>query len=101
MLSRKRSREPQISYISLEEIGSPDTVVAVIKDGYKLPLLTIPESRILANNKFAMDNAKFVTEDFEGLLAANCISVVNTQPWVVIPLTVAVRVGGENALCLT
>ena len=33
-----------------EEIGSPDTVLAVIKEGSKLPLLTIPESRILANN---------------------------------------------------
>ena len=89
------------SHISAwEEIGSPDSALAVIKEGYKLPLLTIPESRIVANNKSTMDSAKFVTEALEGLLATNCISVINTQPWVVNPLTVAVRVEGKKRLVL-
>ena len=79
----------------LGEKESPDTVLAVIKEGYKLPLLTIPESRILAKNKSAI-----VREALEGLLATNCISVVNTQPWVVNPLTVAVRVEGKKRLVL-
>ena len=45
----------------------------MIKEGYKLPLLTIPGYRILTNNKSAMDNAKFVTEALEGLVASNCM----------------------------
>ena len=71
----------------------------MIKEGYKLPLLTIPESCILADNRSAMDNAKFVTEALEGLLATNCISVINTQPWLVNPLTVAVRVEEKKTPC--
>lgn len=75
-------------------------VLNVIKEGYKLPLLTLPESRILANNESTTYNAKFVTKALEGLLAANCVSVVNIQPWVVNPPTVSVRAVGEKRLVL-
>ena len=50
--------------------------MSVITEGHKLPLLTIPESCILANNKSAIDNACFVTKALEDLIAANCISIV-------------------------
>ena len=83
-----------------EEIGSPSSVLSVIKEGYKLPLLTIPESCILANNKSAIDNACFVTKAQEDLIAANCISIVHSQPWVVNPLTVSVRTEGKKRLVL-
>ena len=83
-----------------EEIGSSSSVLSVIKEGYKLPLLTIPESRILANNKSGIDNACFVTKALEDLIAANCISVVHSRPWVVNPLTVSVRTEGKKRLVL-
>ena len=83
-----------------EEIGSPSTVVSVIREGYKLPLLTIPESCGLANNKSAIDNACFVTKALEDRIAANCISIVNSQPRVVNPLTVSVRAEGKKRLVL-
>lgn len=76
-----------------EEIGSPSSVLSVITEGYKLPLLTIPESCILANNKSAIDNACFVTKALEDLIAANCVSIVN-------PLTVSVRAKGKKRLVL-
>ena len=81
-----------------EEIGSPSSVLSVIKEGYKLPLLTIPESCVLANNKSAIDNACFVTKALEDLIAANCISIAHSQPWVVNPLTVSVRAEGKKRL---
>ena len=83
-----------------EEIGSPSTVVSFIREGYKLPLLTIPESCGLANNKSAIDNACFVTKALEDRIAANCISIVNSQPRVVNPLTVSVRAEGKKRLVL-
>ena len=83
-----------------EEIGSPSSVLSVIKEGYKLPLLTIPESCVLANNKSATDNACFVTKALEDLTAANCISIVHSQPCVVNPLTVSVRAEGNKPLVL-
>ena len=83
-----------------EEIGSPSSVLSVITEGYKLPLLTIPESCILSNNKSAIDNACFVTKALEDLIAANCISIVHSPPWVVNPLTVSVRAEGKKRLVL-
>ena len=74
--------------------------MSVIREGYKLPLLTIPESCGLANNKSAIDNACFVTKALEDRIAANCISIVNSQPRVVNPLTVSVRAEGKKRLVL-
>ena len=54
----------------------------------------------MGNNKSAIDNACFVTEALEDLIAANCISVVHSQPWVVNPLTVSVRAEGKKHLVL-
>ena len=64
-------------------MGPPSSVLTFIKEGYKLPLLSIPESCVLANNKSAVDNACFVTKALEDLIAANCILIVHSQPWVV------------------
>ena len=83
-----------------KEIGSSSSVLSVIKEGYKLPLLTIPESCILANNKSAIDDACFVTKALEDLIAANCISIVHSKPWVVNSLTVSIRTKGNKRLVL-
>lgn len=37
-----------------KEIKPTEAVLSVVKEGYKLPLLTIPESRILRNNNFCL-----------------------------------------------
>ena len=71
-------------------------VLSVSKEGYKLPLLTIAESCVLANNKSAVDNACFVTKALEDLIAANCISIVHSQPWVVNPLSDLHNHGGNT-----
>ena len=63
-----------------EEIEAPNAVLSVIKEGYKLPLLPIPASCILPNNKSALDKTTFVAEAIEDLLAAQCISVVSGRP---------------------
>ena len=83
-----------------EEIEAPSSVLSVIKEGYKLPLLTIPESCSLANNKSAIDNACFVTKALQNLKTANCISIVHSQPWVVNLLIVSIRAEGKKRLVL-
>ena len=45
----------------------------------------------MANNKSAIDNACCVTKALEDIIAANFISIVHSQPWVVNPLNVSVR----------
>ena len=45
-------------------------------------------------------HACFVTKALEDLIAANCISIVHSSPWVVNPLTVSVRAEGKKRLVL-
>ena len=74
--------------LAWEEIDAPNAVLSVIKESYKLLMLTILESFILPNNKSALDNTTIVTEAIEDLFAAQCFLVVSSRPWVVNPLTV-------------
>lgn len=86
--------------LAWKELESTEAVLSVIKEGYKLPLHSIPESCVLRNNKSALDNNDFVTEALNDLLGTQCISVVESQPWVVNPLTVSTRDDGKRRLVL-
>ena len=41
---------------SREKIGATEPVLSLIRECYKVPLLTIPQSVLLRNNKSAFDN---------------------------------------------
>ena len=72
-----------------EEIKASDYILRIIREGYRLPLKTIPHSILSDNNKSAKNNSVFVTEEIKKLLQKRCISQVFTQPYIVNPLTVA------------
>ena len=83
-----------------EELEATESVLSIIRVGYKLPLLTIPPSILLKNNKSALDNCTFVSEAIDILLACHCVSIANSQPWVVNPLSVSVQAEGKKRLVL-
>ena len=85
---------------SWEKIGVTEPVLSIIREGYKLPLLTIPQSVLLRNNKSAFDNCSFVSKAIDDLLANQCINIVDSQPWVVNPLSVSARDDGKKCLVL-
>ena len=85
---------------SWEKIGATEPVLSIIREGYKLPLLTITQSVLLRNNKSAFDNCSFVSEAIDDILANQCIDIVDSQPWVVNPLFVSVRDDGKERLVL-
>ena len=66
--------------LAWKELKPTEAVLSVIKEGYKLPLHSIPESCVLQNNKSALNNNDFVTEALNDLLPTQCISVVESQP---------------------
>ena len=70
--------------LAWKELEPTEAVLSVIKEGYKLPLHSIPDSCVLRNNKSA----------------TQCISVVESQPWVVNPFTVSTRDDGKRRLVL-
>ena len=87
-------------YDEWSKIGSNDHVLSVVKEGYKIPFKTEPNSAILKNNRSARDNGDFVSEEIDKLLSLGCVSKVSNVPKVVNPLTVAFNKKGKKRLVL-
>ena len=66
-------------------------IVNVLKEGYKLPLYTVPKSAHFDNGKSAITHSDFVSKAFWDLLKTNRIIEVNELPHVVNPLWVTVQ----------
>jgi hypothetical protein len=75
-------------------------IVNTIEEGYRLPLLDIPHSEILKNNKSARDNAEFVTSELAKLLESGVIEKLNTSPNVINALSVAINADNKKRLVL-
>ena len=71
------------------KINSNQYVIDVIKNGYKLPLITEPEPCHLKNNKSSLENPNFVKQAIQELLDSGSIVESFSKPYVVNPLTVA------------
>ena len=56
-----------------QQIGANPEIIDVLKHGYKLPLIDVPEKSYSKNNKSALDNLDFVESSIEVLLSESCI----------------------------
>ena len=74
--------------------------MSVIKDGYKIPFVTIPPSTKIRNNRSAIDHSEFVEEAISDLLKSSLIVKCKEMPHVVNPLTVSVNAKGKKRLVL-
>ena len=83
-----------------EKIGANDYVLSVIKNGYRIPFVTVPKPSCIKNNKSAIEHSDFVSEAIKELLASKSIIAVKEQPTVVNPLTVSVNEKGKKRLVL-
>ena len=82
------------------KIGTSEFILRVIKEGYMLPFKNEPEKVILKNNKSALDNEIFVSEEIDKLIKKGCAVEVHDEPHVVNPLTVAKNKAGKLRLVL-
>ena len=67
-------------------------IANVLKEGYKLPLYTVPKSAHFDNNKSAITHSDFVSKAIQDLLKTNRIIEVNELPHVVNPLSVTCKI---------
>ena len=67
-------------------------IVNVLKEGYKLPLYTVPKPAHFNNNKSAITHSDFVSEEIQDLLKTNRITEVNELPHVINPLSVTLQI---------
>ena len=74
--------------------------ISCIKEGYKLPLLSIPETYIHPNQASALANREFVTQAISELVQNRCVVEVASQPHVCSPLSVVSNSGNKQRLVI-
>ena len=77
-----------------------DFIIDIILNGYKIPFYSEPEGCILANNKSAKSESKFVTEAICDLLKRGLVEKCIDIAYVVNPLTVSVQNNNKKRLIL-
>ena len=83
-----------------ETLKANKAIVNILKEGYKLPLYTVPKPTHFNNNKFAVTHLDFASEAIQGLLKTNRITEVNELPHAGNPLLVTVQNSGKKRLIL-
>lgn len=83
-----------------KSIGTSDFIIDVIENGYKIPLVSQPESVFLRNNKSAREHSNFVDCAIADLVQGGLVKEVHYKPHVVNPLSVSVNSKGKERLIL-
>ena len=81
-------------------LKAPSPIVSIVRQGYILPFVSVPEQRFFKNQKSAFVHREFVTETIAELLLNHCIEQVETRPWVCSPLLVVVGNSGKKHLVI-
>ena len=77
-----------------------ESVLHIIKNGYKIPFFETPEKADLPNNKFSLKNEKFELESISEMLKIGSIKEVKAPPKVINPLSVSENSAGKKRLIL-
>ena len=80
--------------------GPTQYIIDCIKEGYKLPLLSLPEPFKRHNHKSALQDKEFVTQAISDLIHNRCVAKVEDAPLVCSPLSVVVNDSGKKRLVI-
>ena len=83
-----------------EGINAPGFILEVIREGYKIPFVSLPPPKHGVNNLSAIKEAVFVCEAILDLLKINGIEELSEVPNIVNPLSVSVQSSGKKRLIL-
>ena len=83
-----------------QELKAPSIVIEWIKQGYKLPLLSLPDPFERANHKSALENKDFVSGALKDLVNNCCVLEVCSVPRVCSPLSVVTNSSGKKRLVI-
>ena len=82
------------------QLRAPSLVIAIIKEGYRLPLFRVPPRYNRPNDPSTFQNVTFVTDSVRELLASQRIKAVQALPHVCSPLLVVVNESGKKRLVI-
>ena len=83
-----------------QNLTASGMILGIIFNGYRIPCFFRPLSVFLVNNRSAVSNSKFVTQEIYNLLSKGCVSEVPDMPEVVNPLSVSFNRAGKPRLIL-
>ena len=83
-----------------EYIKALESVIVLIKFGYRIPFINTPNQAMFRNNKFSYINQDFVFESILELLRRGSAVEVSFTPHVVSPLSVAANSSGKLRLII-
>ena len=75
-------------------------IISCIREGYKLPLRSVPKSFIQPNQASALSNREFVTQAISELEQNWCVVKVPSQPHICSPLSVVTNGKGKQRLVI-
>ena len=82
-------------------LEAPPQIIECIREGYKLPLLSLPEPFTRSNHKSALQNKEFVNQAISDLTNNRCVvRIENTPPPICSPLSVVVNDSGKKWLVI-
>ena len=83
-----------------KELMAPQYILDMLEMGYKLPLTQWPPKSVLPNNGSALrpENRPVVDESLHDLEKDGAIERVEEEPWIIIPLQIAVSAAGKKRL---
>ena len=84
----------------LHELEPSSFVAGIISEGYRLPFLRLPDPLFQLNHRSAMENALFVSNAIDELVAGRCVVVSSSCPVVCSPLSVVANASGKLRLVL-
>ena len=81
-------------------LEAPPQIIDCIKEGYKLPLLSLPEPYRKPNHKSALQNKEFVNQAVSDLINNRCVVIIENVPPVCSPLSVVINDSGKKRLVI-
>ena len=81
-------------------LGPATWIISCIKEGYKLPLRSIPDRFRRPNQQSALDHQHFVTQAIQELEENRCVTKVQEIPYICSPLLVVDNTHGKLWLVL-
>ena len=83
-----------------KRIGTSKFILNFVERGYMLPLLSLPETAGVKNDRSSLADAEFVEDAIRELVESGRVLEVVVPPLVVNPLSVSVQVTGEKRLII-
>ncbi|CAH3153203.1 unnamed protein product, partial [Porites lobata] len=75
-----------LCYHQWVKLGTSGFILSVVRDGYKIPFVTLPPPKVSPNNHSAVTHSHFVSEAISDLLRTKYLSILTHQIMLVVLL---------------